>query len=67
MNSGRNLLDLSISERTLDAHDRTVLSRFWLEFGFWRDLQHGEISRRFGLNNFDTGQFNGYIGSASIT
>jgi Bacterial regulatory helix-turn-helix protein, lysR family len=25
------------------------------------------LSRRFGLNNFDTGQFNGYIGSASIT
>ena len=42
-------------ERTLDAHDPTVLSRFWLEFGFWRDLEHGEIIRRFGLNIFDTG------------
>jgi hypothetical protein len=54
-------------ERTLNAHDRTALSRSWLEFGFWRDLQRGEISRRFGLNIFDTGQFNGYIESASIT
>jgi hypothetical protein len=44
-----------------------VLSRFWLEFDVWRDLQHGAISRRFGLNIFDTGQFSGYIGSASIT
>src|SRR5262245_66038231 len=40
-------------ERTLNAHDRTALSRSWLEFGFWRDLQRGEISRRFGLNIFD--------------
>jgi hypothetical protein len=38
-------------------HDRTVLWRSWLEFGFWRDFQRGEISRRFGLNIFDTGQF----------
>jgi hypothetical protein len=51
----------------LDARDRTVLSRFWLEFGFLARLQHGEISRRFGLNIFHTGQFDGNTGSASIT
>ena len=57
---------VSAHELTLGARDRTVLSRFWLEFGFLASLQHGEISRRFGVNIFYTGQFDGYTGSASI-
>ena len=65
--SGRRATARSRPERTLGARDRTVLSRFWLEFGVLACLQHDEISRRFGLNIFYTGQFDGYNGSASIT